>query len=1618
LSVDSVSGAVNGTVRVEGNEVVFTPAVNFHGTASFSYRLSDGLFVSAPATVTVDVAAVDDTGQLSIGLVTGATLDRAPKQGDLLRAVLSDVDGLNSASVSYQWLANGLAIAGAEGESATLTVTQSLVGQLLSVRASYTDGAGTAESPVAVAAGVVASENTAPQLKSGLDPLALSGSLGGAINVSAASRFIDADAGDQLSYTGKLAGGEALPAGLSLDAATGLLSGTLQAGWLGARQVVVTATDRSGASASETWTVQTTAPQSGLYVAGPWVVMSDFGASGVVAQSADEVYRSAAQATQAAGRLGVVFSESLTGGATRGAELNGANLKALLDGNAATGIAPYVSLPVAWSVPTNYQGEGTLTLSARLTVLGSEQQVSAPLQVRWSEQSGAIRLTVKGDQSVPLSLNGQAQGYSLSFSDGALLGTSVATLVLGEGQGRFDLYLLELLNRFGATAGGLLDDYLTGEVSFSVSFEGGLPVRDATGGTISGVDVQVVVADTANRAPVLKLPTVASGAPLVVVPEGSTVGLGGLIGDVLGDVANDRWVVTGNGEPESAATLTVLVGRPTAGVLLRDGVAVEFPLAGASTVPSEYEVLGGQVWLKLPVGELARLAYRAPTDTSGTAGAPERASVALQLMDGRGAKSEPVLLGLGLDGAKVPLALVSEGEGNRLLDLNGDGLVNGDGAIAGLFAGLSGSTARVVDLPDAGLGVLKRRVTGTGGTVSFEPVQVGQSLASTDVLSFEPVTQADALAPLKDSVVLEMVQASGQLAYRRLDVQLSRQGSEALPGEVMLTAVAGVNENETIGSAGRVVATIGLTGEAKSVLWSLSGPDAALFEIDATRTQLVFKPGSSSLDYETKSSYRVRVNADNPGIGLAGSVEASTEFELELGNRVDTLELASDRVTLVDYGAQGETRAVVVAGTTTRIDGRDTLVLDAGASGSGLTLSNLRQLFDGDAQSGVSPTIRFELESLNEVQPGLHTIEVGAKLAGRMMGLELPLRMDFALQVELVRDAVSGALSARLPVQEVELRLSAGGARIGELKLGNLDADVFELRAGTNETPSLELKLWSLLEKAQDNRVELSELGATGTLALGGAVLAAGIGERTLGELVDLARDVTTLPEGLSGATVGRLIELLKGAVTIPQSLKSVSLTQLLELGASVVVPTGVSGSMSLSEFIELGAQWLGASTESRVASVGGIVDLLREAVDLPRSLSGTLTQLKSEVALSTGDQVLVQRVEDLTRAILGTDDVPYAGNLGDRTLSGLLDLIEASEVGQASLGELAGMVDRSFGGYTVPQLLVYASDVVEGLWGELTLGEALAKLGEAVTLPGPLAGLEAVGLGDLLDLGQLVLAVGRVLANAGDVPVLGDLLEGDLTAGVLIGLIRDAVTVDGVVSGRSLADVLEVLDTTFDLDRAFGAGYGVSELVADLRAEEPGLQLAPLIRLAGKALFASEGSLEVTLGLGSLGLHSASGEVLEQMMLKAIAADQPNIAAPLAEPVLSLGQLIDGQQGFALGTYLQQAAQGYVERDADGLAGVWVERPEIGQLFLAGATSPLAQDWNFVSVSQFAGLTFRPPQPTQSGTQDSLGSTEPIPAAEPLPAFISLHFNAVDSRGAIAILQTLLIDSPALFGI
>ena len=71
--------AHGGTVKLLGGNIEYTPAANYHGTDSFTYAVKDANgAVSNAATVTFNVAPVNDAPQFSAQVQRRASLPEAP----------------------------------------------------------------------------------------------------------------------------------------------------------------------------------------------------------------------------------------------------------------------------------------------------------------------------------------------------------------------------------------------------------------------------------------------------------------------------------------------------------------------------------------------------------------------------------------------------------------------------------------------------------------------------------------------------------------------------------------------------------------------------------------------------------------------------------------------------------------------------------------------------------------------------------------------------------------------------------------------------------------------------------------------------------------------------------------------------------------------------------------------------------------------------------------------------------------------------------------------------------------------------------------------------------------------------------------------------------------------------------------------------------------------------------------------------------------------------------------------------------------------------------------------------------------------------------------------------
>ncbi|HYI11426.1 MAG TPA: DNA/RNA non-specific endonuclease [Thermoanaerobaculia bacterium] len=102
LTVSSVSGAVNGSVVLDAGTITFTPAPNFHGSASFTYEVCDSS-LCATATVNVAVASVNDVPAAEVSAPSTGV------EGSAVSASVSvtDLDAGDSYTATWSVTKNG-----------------------------------------------------------------------------------------------------------------------------------------------------------------------------------------------------------------------------------------------------------------------------------------------------------------------------------------------------------------------------------------------------------------------------------------------------------------------------------------------------------------------------------------------------------------------------------------------------------------------------------------------------------------------------------------------------------------------------------------------------------------------------------------------------------------------------------------------------------------------------------------------------------------------------------------------------------------------------------------------------------------------------------------------------------------------------------------------------------------------------------------------------------------------------------------------------------------------------------------------------------------------------------------------------------------------------------------------------------------------------------------------------------------------------------------------------------------------------------------------------------------------------------------------------------------------
>jgi hypothetical protein len=183
----AISGATSSTYTLTQSDVGTVI------TVTASYTDAQGTAESATSAATSAVANVNDDPTGSVTITGTATEDQELTAAN----TLADEDGLGT--ISYQWKRAGTAISGAT--SSTYTLTQSDVGTVITVTASYTDAQGTAESATSAATSAVANVNDDPT-----GSVTITGTATEDQELTAANSLADEDGLGTISYQWKRAG--------------------------------------------------------------------------------------------------------------------------------------------------------------------------------------------------------------------------------------------------------------------------------------------------------------------------------------------------------------------------------------------------------------------------------------------------------------------------------------------------------------------------------------------------------------------------------------------------------------------------------------------------------------------------------------------------------------------------------------------------------------------------------------------------------------------------------------------------------------------------------------------------------------------------------------------------------------------------------------------------------------------------------------------------------------------------------------------------------------------------------------------------------------------------------------------------------------------------------------------------------------------------------------------------------------------------------------------------------------------------------------------------------------------------------------------------------------------
>jgi uncharacterized repeat protein (TIGR01451 family) len=255
LTWSIASAPTHGTLSGSGSSVTYTPALNYNGPDSFTFKVNDGFVDSDVATVTIAVASVND---LPVANPQSVSLP----QNSSLGILLTGTDSENSV-LTYA-VASSPAHGSLSGTGANLTYTpQAGYSGTDAFTFTVNDGLGT--SAAATVSITVTPVNSAPVLVTPIADVSVTDqSTSSVLNLAATFSDANTPYGDTLVYSTV---SNSNPSLVTTSWATSTLTLGLAAGAGGFATLTVRATDSQGLFAEDSFVVTVTRPQLSMSIA-------------------------------------------------------------------------------------------------------------------------------------------------------------------------------------------------------------------------------------------------------------------------------------------------------------------------------------------------------------------------------------------------------------------------------------------------------------------------------------------------------------------------------------------------------------------------------------------------------------------------------------------------------------------------------------------------------------------------------------------------------------------------------------------------------------------------------------------------------------------------------------------------------------------------------------------------------------------------------------------------------------------------------------------------------------------------------------------------------------------------------------------------------------------------------------------------------------------------------------------------------------------------------------------------------------------------------------------------------------------------------------------------------